>query len=91
MLGLNATSRLAVSWAVVFLALLAFAARVPPADAADTTFVGVLAYAIEDDVAKQLNLSDEVRGKLVTLVEARERAALALVAKIRDLSPAEAA
>src|SRR5262245_33296127 len=41
--------------------------------AADPAFVGVLSLAVEQDVAKELGLSDEVKGQLVALIDKREQ------------------
>ncbi|HTN75247.1 MAG TPA: hypothetical protein VL096_08370, partial [Pirellulaceae bacterium] len=59
------------------------------ASAADPTFVGVLALAIEKDVADKIELSDEARTKLQDLVSARESAALELAIDLKGLEPAE--
>jgi type II secretory pathway component GspD/PulD (secretin) len=56
---------------------------------ADATFVGVLATAVEPDAVKALGLSDEVREKLIKLVDERELEALELVAEIKELPAAE--
>ncbi len=55
--------------------------------AADATFVGVLALAVEDDVARQLGLSPEVHARLKKFVAERENAAVNLVLEIRELPP----
>jgi len=55
--------------------------------AADPTFVGVLALALDKDVADRLELSDEVRGRLRQLINEREDAALDIVLTIKDLPP----
>jgi type II secretory pathway component GspD/PulD (secretin) len=49
---------------------LAFSAAI--VQAADATFVGVLALAVDDDVAKQLGLSAEAKEKLLALIDERE-------------------
>jgi type II secretory pathway component GspD/PulD (secretin) len=59
--------------------------------AADPTFVGVLAFAVEDSGAKRLGLSDEARQSLLQLIDKREQEALSMVLKIKDLPPAEIA
>lgn len=43
------------------------------ARAADPAFVGVLSLVVEPDVAKDLGLSDEVKGQLVALIDKREQ------------------
>ncbi len=55
--------------------------------AADPSFVGVLALAVDDQAAKQLGLSEEVRGKLRAIVERREKEAVNLALSIRELPP----
>jgi len=55
--------------------------------AADPTFVGVLALALDKDVADRLGLSEEVRGRLRQLVNEREDTALDIVLAIKDLPP----
>ncbi|MBM4089513.1 MAG: hypothetical protein FJ276_08805 [Planctomycetes bacterium] len=57
--------------------------------AADPAFVGILALAAEDDVARQLGLTDEVRQKLRTVVARRESEAVNFVLQIKDLPPEE--
>ena len=57
--------------------------------AADAAFVGVLALAVEDPVARKLGLSDEIRAKLGKIVESRENEALELALAIKNLAPAE--
>jgi type II secretory pathway component GspD/PulD (secretin) len=53
--------------------LLAALALCPQVQAADPAFVGVLAMAVEPDVVKHLELSDEVKGKLLELIDKREQ------------------
>ncbi|MCU0879166.1 MAG: hypothetical protein MUF06_15380, partial [Pirellulaceae bacterium] len=60
-----------------------------PAWGADATFVGVLATAVEPDAVKALELSDEVRDKLIKLVDEREVEATNLALEIKDLPAAE--
>jgi hypothetical protein len=55
--------------------------------AADPSFVGVLSLAVDDQGAKQLGLSEEVREKLRGLVEQREKDATNLALSIKDLPP----
>jgi type II secretory pathway component GspD/PulD (secretin) len=57
--------------------------------AAEPAFVGVLALAVEEDVAKELQLSDEVRAKLVEIIRKREEQVAELIVGIKD--PAEQA
>jgi type II secretory pathway component GspD/PulD (secretin) len=56
--------------------------------AAEAEFVGKLALAVENDVAKALGISDAVKRKLLVVIEQREEAALDLVLQIKDLDPA---
>lgn len=79
------TTRLAV---FAFVAICFSALTVAPA--ADPTFVGRLAYAIDDDGSKRLGLSDEVKQQLLKLIEEREREALNMALELKDLPPAEA-
>jgi hypothetical protein len=62
-----------------------------PLRAADATFVGLLALAVEKDVATQLGLSDATKRQLLELIDQREDQALELVQQNRDLPPAEQA
>ncbi|MBM4002900.1 MAG: hypothetical protein FJ295_06360 [Planctomycetes bacterium] len=57
--------------------------------AADAAFVGVLALAVEEPVAKKLGISDDLRAKLAKIVEIRETEALELALEIKNLTPAE--
>ena len=57
--------------------------------AADPAFVGVLAFAVEDEGAQVLGLTPEVRQKLADLIARREQEALNLVMEIKDLSATE--
>jgi type II secretory pathway component GspD/PulD (secretin) len=57
--------------------------------AADPTFVGSLAIAVEKDVAEKIGISDEVRVKLQDFIEQREQAALELAMEIKELPPEE--
>ena len=56
-------------------------------NAADPTFVGVLALALDKEVSDRLGLSEEVRGRLQRLVNEREDEALEIVLRIKDLPP----
>ena len=60
-----------------------------PARGADREFVGVLALASDDAVAKQLGLSDSVRKQLQDLIDKRIDEVTDLVLEIKDLSAAE--
>ncbi|TVS16088.1 MAG: hypothetical protein EA424_14840 [Planctomycetaceae bacterium] len=62
-----------------------------PLRAADMSFVGVLALAVERDVAAQLELSDTTRQQLLELIDRRENQALEMVQENRDLPPSEQA
>ncbi|HZZ27379.1 MAG TPA: secretin N-terminal domain-containing protein [Pirellulales bacterium] len=57
----------------------------PVLRAADATFVGALALASDDTVAKQLGLSEDVRSALDRLIKQREDDALELSQQIKDL------
>jgi hypothetical protein len=59
--------------------------------AADTSFVGVLALAVEKDVAAQLELSEQTKSQLLALIDKRESQALDIVQENLDLPPAEQA
>ncbi len=43
------------------------------AQAADPDFVGVLSVAVEPDIAKELGITDELRGQLLALIDKREQ------------------
>lgn len=58
-------------------------------NAADPTFVGSLALVLEDETANELQLSDEVRGKLRTLAYEREKQALDMALELKGASPEE--
>ncbi|QDU76169.1 Bacterial type II/III secretion system short domain protein [Bremerella volcania] len=58
-------------------------------NAADPTFVGSLAIALEDEAASELQLSDEVRMKLKTLAYEREKQALDLALELKGATPEE--
>jgi type II secretory pathway component GspD/PulD (secretin) len=58
--------------------VLAFAVS-SPCQAADPAFVGVLALTVDDEVAKELQLTDEVRAQLEQLIERREAEVLDMV------------
>lgn len=76
-----------LGYALIFAALLVGSS----AQAADATFVGVLSLAVEKEVADKIGLADDVRVKLMELIDQREQAALELAIKIKDLSPEERA
>jgi len=76
--------RLGVAWL-----LMVWLGTYSAVSAADPSFVGVLALAVDKDVAERLGLSDEVRGRLRQLVNEREDAALEIVLAIKDLPPME--
>ncbi len=62
---------------------------VPSVESADPAFVGVLALAVDDEGARRLELTDEVREKLIALIDKREQEAVNLALQIRELPPAE--
>ncbi len=62
-----------------------------PGWAAEPTFVGILAFLDDPEVANQLALSDQQRQKLTALLESREAEALELALQLRNLSPGERA
>ena len=88
MVSSDGRKRTAKLWAGAAWLLIAWLGM-SPARAADPSFVGVLALAVDKDVADRLGLSDEVRGKLRQLVNEREDAALEMVLTIKDLPPME--
>lgn len=55
------------------------------ARAADPAFVGILAYALEDEAQARLQLSDETLQKLREVIAAREQQAISLALSIKDL------
>jgi hypothetical protein len=57
--------------------------------AADQEFVGVLALAVEKDVAEQLQLKDDQKKKLLDLIDRRESDVLEIALKLRNAPPAE--
>ncbi len=61
------------------------------ADDATSTFVGVLAIANDESVAKQIGLSDDVRAKLASLIEKREQDATELAMQSASMSADEKA
>ena len=75
-----------VTLAAAALYLIAFDAR---ASAAEPAFVGRLAVAVDPQVAKDLGLPDDVKKKLETIINDREKEALELVSQVKGLRPAE--
>jgi len=59
--------------------------------AADPTFVGRLAFAVDDQGSKRLGLSDETKRQLIELIDQREREALNLALELKELPAQEAA
>ena len=59
--------------------------------AADATFVGVLALAVEDEGVRKLGISDETRQDLLHLIDRREQAALSIAMDIKDLPESDIA
>ena len=59
------------------------------AAAAEPQFVGVLALAVEDDVVRQLELSEDQKQALLKLIDARENLALELALELKDSPPPE--
>lgn len=77
------------TFAIAFLSYLATAPL--PVFAADAAFVGILATAIEDDVSKELGMSEVTKKKLLEIVDARETEALNLALELKDLPQEERA
>ena len=77
-------------WLAVIAAVSLFFSALSVGQAADPTFVGKLAYAIDDEGSKRLGLSDEVKQQLLELIDRREREALNVALELKDLPPAEA-
>src|SRR6266436_2593920 len=50
---------------------------------ADSMFVGKLALVVDPEVAKELGLADDVKAKLVELINNREKEAIDKVAKLK--------
>ena len=85
-------NRLQFLVAVSVLFMAAWEGFVPRAAiAADATFVGALALAVEEEGVRRLALNEETRAKLLQLIDRREQEALNLVLSLRDLPPAERA
>lgn len=83
------TGRLAVvcaSWLIVGALTLA---GVSTAVAADPTFVGILALAVDPQVAKELGLSEDVAKQLNDLAAKREEDVASLALDIKDLPAAD--
>ena len=70
-------------------ALWLFAGVIPSTFAADPEFVGVLALAIEETVAKGLGLSEDQKTKLIAVIDEREEKALELALSLKSVSRAE--
>lgn len=88
----NSIPRLAPCALVFFVSLFGFA--LPGlvdsvAVAADPAFVGVLALAVDDQVAERIGLTGQTKAKLLELIDRREEEAIEMVLTIRDLSAAE--
>lgn len=71
------------------LSLLTVLLIVASSQAADPTFVGMLAYAVEEPGVQRLKLSEEVRERLLELIDRRERQAVNIALEIKDLPPSE--
>lgn len=56
--------------------------------AAESDFVGILALAIEEEVAAELNLSSSVQQELLAIVDQRENDAIELAMSLRAMPPA---
>jgi type II secretory pathway component GspD/PulD (secretin) len=54
--------------------------------AAEPEFVGALAWAVDDEGAKRLNLTEEQRTKLNELIDEREGEAVSLAVQLKDAS-----
>lgn len=78
-------SRLGFLLVVAFL----FCGAVRSAVAAEREFVGVLALAVDKNVADELQLTDEQRQKLSALIERRENEVLELALSLRQADAAE--
>ena len=57
------------------------------ASAAERQFVGVLAVAVEDDVARELGLTPEQKAKLIEVIDSREAEVVEQALELRDLPP----
>ena len=53
-------------------------------EAAEPEFVGVLAVALEDDVARKIELSEETRARLLDVVDRRESDGLEIALEITE-------
>src|SRR5690349_1396782 len=67
------------------------AAATISARAADPAFVGVLALAVDEEVAKQVGIPEETRRQIAELVDRREAEVLNLALEARSLPEAERA
>jgi type II secretory pathway component GspD/PulD (secretin) len=72
-------------------AVLLSACLSPPAFGAEPKFVGVLALAVDEAVAKELELTEGQKEKLLKLIESREdgQELTELVLTLKDLDPAQ--
>src|SRR5688500_10865148 len=70
----------------IFVAAATFSAR-----AADPAFVGLLALAVDEEVARQVGIPEETRQQLAELVDRREAEVLNLALEARSLPEAERA
>ncbi len=82
--------RMASSLRLALASCLVLLAALGSARAADPAFVGILATAVEPDVVKHLELSDEVKGKLLELIDKREQEVQELALN-KELPPEERA
>ncbi len=73
----------------VAVAFLGVCVQIRSINAADPTFVGSLAIALEDEAASELQLDDEVLMKLKTLAYEREKQALDMAMELKGASPEE--
>ncbi len=60
-----------------------FVSIVSVTQAADPTFVGKLAYAVDDEGSKRLGLSDEAKQQLIQLIDRREQEALSIALELK--------
>ncbi len=76
---------------ILTFALLSGISLAPAGLAAEPEFVGILALAVEDDVAERIDLSQDTYQALVDLIDRREAEALNLALELRTLPPEERA
>lgn len=74
---------------MLFVIGLVIASVASPVWGADEEFVGVLAVAVEDEVAEKLGLSKNVHEQLLDLVDERETDALDMAMRLRDVPTEE--